>query len=371
MRINTNVSSLNTQRILNQTSDTANKLIGQLSSGLRINNASDDAAGLGISNKLGNDIRSLQQAARNADQANSMLQIAQGATQTIGSILDRMKELAAQAASSNSGSRTDLQNEFTSLRSEIDRIVSTTKYQGSGLIDGTMGTSVTGGTLAANAQVQNTTIASTGAKADTYTIADVDGTHVKATDGSGNVEVVTVAATNAGSSQTVNFAHMGISFATASSFNTGTFAGGTVVVAAGADAGQFLVSSSGQYGAGQDDNVNLASALSLGSTALGIGTSSLASQTSAQGALTDIDTAVTNVNTALATIGQTQNRIGFALQNTNSTIQNYQAAQSSIRDADMAATMSEFSKTQILQQAGTAMLAQANSAPQLVLKLLG
>lgn len=369
MRINTNVSSLNTQRLLNQTTDQANKLIGQLSSGLRINNASDDAAGLGISNKLGNDIRSLQQAARNADQANSMLQIAQGATQTIASILDRMKELAAQSASSNSGSRTDLNNEFTALRSEIDRIVSTTNYQGTTLINGGMGTSVTGTTLV-GADVQSSSVQSTGASAATYTIAKVDATHLSATNGTtGDVEVVAVNQTNAGSSQTVNFKKSGLTFATAASFDASAFTTGTITVSAAVNAGQFLVSSSGAYSG--NDNVNLTTAINLGSTALGIGGSSLTTASSAQTALANLDTAVGNVNTALATIGQTQNRIGFALQNTNSTIQNYQAAQSSIRDADMAAAMSDFTKTQILQQAGTAMLAQANSAPQLVLKLLG
>lgn len=370
MRINTNVSALNTQRVLGQTNSAVAKQIGRLSSGYRINSASDDAAGLGIANKLRSDVRSLKQAGRNAEQANALLQVAEGATSTIGNILDRMKELAAQSASSNSGDRTGLQNEFSTLRDEITRIVDTTKYQGTSLVDGTMGNAYDSAdvatTLDTNAMVQASSIKGSGA-ADTYTISAVDGTHLSATDGSGNVQVVTVAATGV---QSVSFDRFGISFSTAASFDTGTFADGDMVVAAGTDAASFMVSSSGSYD--NNDLVSISNAINLttGSSGLNIATADISSQSGAQSALGSIDSAVDVVNTALSTIGATQNRIDFAFDAVKTTTQNFQAAESTIRDADMAAEMTELSRVQILQQAGTAMLAQANQAPQAVLQLL-
>jgi flagellin len=371
MRINTNVSALNTQRVLGQTNAAVSKQIGRLSSGFRINSAADDAAGLGIANKLRNDVRSLQQASRNAEQATAMLQVAEGATSTVASILDRMKELAAQSASSNSGDRTALQSEFSTLRDEITRIVATTKYQGTALVDGTMGNSfdAANSSIDANAAVQVSTIAGSGA-AGTYTLAKVDATHVSATDGSGNVQVATVAATGA---QSVSFDRFGISFSTAVGFdisgNNDSFsANASLVVAAGANAAEFLVSSSGSYGA--NDLVTVGSAINLATSTLGISTSDLSTQGGAQTALASIDSAVSVVNSALSTIGATQNRIDFALSSVKATTENFSAAQSTIRDADMAMEMTELSRAQILQQAGTAMLAQANQAPQSILSLL-
>ena len=373
MRINTNVSALNTQRVLGQTNAAVSKQIGRLSSGFRINSAADDAAGLGIANKLRNDVRSLQQASRNAEQATAMLQVAEGATSTIGNILDRMKELAAQAASSNSGDRTGLQSEFDTLREEIGRIVDTTKYQGTALVDGTMGNSfdAAAASLDGNVDVQTSTIKAAGT-AGTYTLATVDATHVSATDGSGNVQVVTVASTGA---QAVAFDRFGISFSTAAGFdisgNNDSFgANNTVVVAAGANAAEFLVSSSGSYD--DKDLVSISAAVNLktDSTGLSLDGEDLSTQGGAQTALTAIDAAVDVVNSALSTIGATQNRIGFALSSVQATTENFSAAESTIRDADMAAEMTELSRVQILQQAGTAMLAQANQAPQSILQLL-
>src|SRR3954465_13347279 len=139
MRINTNVNAMNTLRNLSQTEKAVASSTAKLSSGFRINQASDDAAGLAIANKLRNTGAALTQASRNADQASAMLQVADGAAQTIAQIVDRMKQLAAAAATDNAGSGSDdqrdkLQNEFTALNNEIGRIVSTTKYQGVGLL---------------------------------------------------------------------------------------------------------------------------------------------------------------------------------------------------------------------------------------------
>src|SRR5690606_17338339 len=131
MRINTNVASLNSNRVLQLTNTAVSRTLGRLSSGYRINRSADDAAGLGIANKLRADVRSLRAAARNAEQANAVLQIAEGAVQSIRNIVERMKELATQAASANTddGGRRKIQAEFKQLLDEIARIVATTKFQ--------------------------------------------------------------------------------------------------------------------------------------------------------------------------------------------------------------------------------------------------
>jgi len=375
MRINTNVAANAALVSLGRVQDQITSSVEKLSSGFRINHASDDAAGLGIANTLRANTTALTQASNNAEQANAMLNIAEGGANSVESILERMKELAAQSASSNSGDRNQLQSEFNTLRSEIDRITATTAYQGANLIDGSMGNTVGGASgILSNGEVQTSTVKINGAKAATYTITRVDATHLKMDDGAGNVQQVTVASTGA---QTINFSNFGISFQTTTGFdNSGSgtpanpfSANNTVIVAAGASAANFLVSTdAGQYAS--NDLVSLSSAIDLRSSTLGIGSSTVADQASAQTALSALDTAIGDVSTALGTIGATQNRINFALDNTKSAIQNYTAAESTIRDVDMASEMTMFSKNQILAQAGTAMLAQANQLGAGVLKLL-
>src|SRR5690606_11594827 len=138
MRINTNVASLNSNRVLQLTNTAVARTLGRLSSGYRINRSADDAAGMGLANKLRADVRALRAAARNAEQANATLQIAEGAVQSIQSIVERMKELATQAASANTddNGRARLDAEFQQLIGEIDRIVATTKFQDTLLLDG-------------------------------------------------------------------------------------------------------------------------------------------------------------------------------------------------------------------------------------------
>jgi len=278
MRINTNVASLNSNRVLQLTNTAVARTLGRLSSGYRINRSADDAAGLGIANKLRADLRSLRQAARNAEQANAMLQIAEGAIQSIQSIVERMKELATQAASANTdqGGRDRIDAEYQQLLDEIDRIVATTKFQNQGLLDGS-----------------------------------------------------------------------------AASFD-------------------FMVSSSGAYTPGANSDFVQITGLDLSnlSTSISTAAADLSSAANAQAALTAIDTALGTVATALGAIGAAQNRIEHAFNNTNITIENYAAAESTIRDADFAAEVAELTRLQILQQSGIAMLAQANAAPQAILALL-
>jgi len=374
MRINTNVSAIQAYTNLGRVDSALQSSMAKLSSGLRITKAADDAAGLGIANTLRANNRALSQAAKNGEQASALLNVAEGGASSIEGILERMKELAAQSASSNSGSRTQLQSEFNTLRTEITRITQTTSYQGNNLLDGSMGSkldAVANWTLDNDANVQASTISANGAKAGTYTIGLVDATHLSMTDGSGNVQVVAVAATGI---QSVNFSQFGVSFQTASTFDTGAAATAldtkTVAIVAGSTGADFLVSAAaGQYSSG--DLVSLATAIDLGtgSSGLNIASETIATQSGAQTALAAIDTAIGTVNTALGSIGAAQSRIGFALDNTKTAIANFAAAESTIRDVDMAEEMTNFSKSQILAQAGTAMLAQANQSAQNVLRL--
>jgi flagellin len=273
MRINTNVSAMIAHQNLGRVNEASKDSMTRLSSGLRINKAGDDAAGLSIANNLRNNVRSLQMASRNIEQANAMLGIAEGAASSVEKIVERAKELATQAASdTNDSQRATLDDEFQNLKSEIDRIANSTEFQGTKLLDGTF----TAKTL--------------------------------------------------------------------------------------------------QIGAGNTANEQLSVSLNgLTSATLGL-TGNLTDLASSQAVLDQIDTASTGalaqVNSVLSTVGGYQNRLGFAQENVKTAIINISATESTIRDVDMAEEMTKFSKNQILSQAGTAMLAQANSSAQGVLSLL-
>jgi flagellin len=584
MRINTNVSAINAYNNLSKVQDSVSNSMAKLSSGFRINKAGDDAAGLGIANQLRGDIGAMQQASNNADQASSVLQVMDGATQNIETILDRMKELAAQSASDtvDSTARTKIDNEFKSLSDELDRIVDTTKFQGQTLLDGTYGSkstangavepgssllnghvanvqvsdptkfaaltgdltssivkkdnvlgsnfnsgvaltvtsqstinslnaslpitsavtqnaatatlSAAGETIASSTTVTVGTISNTAKTlaAGTWTISTAansgtpaneditltNGTHTLtlsnvaasattldfggvqlnlanagtqtqadlanlsgatitvtqnysvALSGGGvtggqSVNVadvgsstpVTAAFSNYGFSfgvatgtestfnaktigvteedqlqltdgtttqsldlnanpagQTLSFDHLGVSVtlsgtATASNLKTDFTANNNKIQRSVAHQAQFLVSASQSYGT--NDLINLDS-ISLSATTLHVdrGSIDLTSATGAQAALSKIDGAIASVGNALGAIGAAENRVMYAASNVKTSIQNFTAAESTIRDVDMAQEMTTFSKNQILAQAGTAMLAQANQMGASVLKLL-
>jgi flagellin len=374
MRINTNISSLTTQRTLNQTEGAVSKSMQKLSSGFRINRASDDAAGLGIANKLRAETRAMTQASRNAEQASSLLQISEGAVSSVQSILERMKELATQSASDNvdDDARARINKEFDDLSSEITRTVNTTKFQGNSLINGDFGAAIVEASstgLASGTNYQDAKIS--GASSGLYTLTNTAAGKLVLSDGSKS-ETATVTADG---KQTVGFTSFGITIETTASFDKdataaaqGGAAGGlTFSVAAGASGGSFLVSSSGSY---NDQDLITLGQVDLTLTNLGINASDLTSASGSQSALTAIDSAIDTVASYLGDIGAAQNRIEYATANVKTAIQNFTAAESVIRDVDMAEEMSNFSKNQILQQAGTAMLAQANQLGQSVLTLL-
>jgi flagellin len=362
MRINTNVSALRAQRNLGMVEESVSKSMAKLSSGFRITRAGDDAAGLGIANVLRADIRALGQAARNAEQAGSVLNIADGAAGTIQKMLERMKELAAQSASDSvdAAGRSRITTEYQALRAEIDRTVATVKFQGNALLNGAFGASVDASSTVLGAGTGVYAARLNGAGTGAFTFSS-GGSVVTLTNGSTSQTL----GVTAGAKQTLNFSAFGISIDTDMNVGAATIAG-NVTVAAGS--GSFLVSSSGQYST--NDSITISgSSLDLRSSTLTISTdpSSLAN---AQTALAQIDVAITQVNVAVGVIGSLQSRVETATENVRTTVQNFSAAESTIRDLDMAEEMTSFTKSQILVQAGTAMLAQANAAGQSVLQLL-
>ncbi|TCS83316.1 flagellin Hag [Tepidibacillus fermentans] len=270
MRINHNISALNTYRQLTNGTNAASKSMEKLSSGLRINKAGDDAAGLAISEKMRGQIRGLQQASRNAQDGISLIQTAEGALNETHAILQRMRELAVQASNDTNvtADRTAISNELTQLQQEITRISNETEFNTQKLLQ------------------------------------------------------------------------------TAATYNF-------------------------QVGANSGQNIKLtinkmaATALSLTTTNLKVDTF-----TNANNAISKINAAIETVSSERAKLGAVQNRLEHTINNLDTGAENLQAAESRIRDVDMAKEMMEFTKNNILQQAAQAMLAQANQQPQGVLQLL-
>jgi flagellin len=272
--INTNVKSLVAQNALSVNNRSLSKAMEQLSTGKRINSAADDAAGLAISNKMTSQIRGLNQAVRNANDGISVAQTAEGATQEITNMLQRMRELAVQAAndSNSSADRTALQAEVTELIDEIDRIATDTTFNKTALLTGSAGTS---GVL-------------------TFQIG-----------------------ANSGQTVDVTFSNM-----------------------------------------------------STASAGLGVSGVSISTASGASSAISTIDAAIATVDSFRADLGAKINRFTYAIDNMSNISMNTAAARSRIQDADYASATTELARSQIIQQAATAMLAQANQQPQSVLSLL-
>lgn len=369
MRIQTNTAANGALGSMRSNAQATERSMQKLSSGYRINRAGDDAAGLAIANTLRAQNKSLSQAQKNTSQGIAMLQVMDGATQTVSTILDRMKELATQANSDNIGDQRDkLNNEFGKLRSEIQRIVDTTKYQSKSLVNGDFGNSVdAASTLLTTAAANVTEIKLNGAKAGTYTLVDTAGSVVASAtiNGTAVTQTVTGAAANA----LLNFDQLGFSVKVGGAGVAGSV-DGTLIVTQGASGGSFQVSSSGAY-SGQDlislDSVDLNATTAAG---LNLGGLDLTTAANAQTVLGRLDTAIGKVSTALGNIGAAQSRMDFASANVATTLQNNEAAESTIRDADMAYEMTKFTKNNILQQAAQSMLSQANQSTQGILQLL-
>ena len=279
--INTNMMSLNSQRALDSSQMSMQTSLERLSSGLRINRAKDDAAGLAISERLSAQIRGLEQANRNGFDGISLMQTAEGALNEVGNMLQRMRELAVQSANGtiSLADKRSLNDEYLELQDEIDRVFKSAEFNGVNLL---------GNTASLTLQI--------GYKAGS------------------NFQVV-VSTVNMGSR---------------------TLAGGGI---------SFVVATTASR--------------------------QISATSKATWMLSKLDAAIDNVTQKRADFGAKQNRIESILRNTANVVENQSAARSRIRDADFARETANLTRTQILQQAGTAMLAQANQLPQNVLQLIG
>ncbi len=378
MRINTNTSALSAFNNLSRVEKDVAGSMAKLSSGFRINRAADDAAGLAIANKFRSDIKATNQALKNAEQAKSVLQLAEGGANQIQKILERMKELSVQAASASldDTGRGLANKEFAELKEEITRITDTTKFQGQKLLAGAAGVTVSGGTaLAAAGHVYKAT-ANGAAASSTFNLSS---TSAQASN-TLTMTVGTVTQTVTGvvdGKNVVNFSTFGITIETDAGYvanvsgtSAGSADGTTLITDAGVAESKFLVgASAGATDSLDADQVSIAS-MNLGLTALTIDASTIDTTANASTAVTKLETALAKVADTFATIGAKSNRLDSAIDGLKTTYENFSAAESVIRDVDMAEEMTKLSKNQILSQAGTAMLAQANQLGQGVLQLL-
>ncbi|NYF35192.1 flagellin [Stenotrophomonas sp. JAI102] len=391
--INTNTMSLNAQRNLSTSGSSLATTIQRLSSGSRINSAKDDAAGLAISERFGTQIRGTDVAIRNANDGISLAQVAEGSLTEIGNNLQRVRELAVQAsnATNSASDRKALQAEVTQLVSEIDRVAKQSDFNGTKLLDGSFSSQLfqvganAGQAIAIDKVVDAKANALGGAKFDTNAlaladpgtnadfktsgmkingvdIADVDvkqGADAAAT-GKASREAL-VSAINAKIGETGVYAEVngtaGVTLTSVKdSVNTdGTFKAITATPGTwtGATAPTFTATAAGAAPANE-----FASELDV-STVKG-----------AQQALEIVDKALGSINNTRADLGAIQNRFTSVVANLQTSTENLSASRSRIRDTDFAKETAELTRTQILQQAGTAMLAQANQVPQNVLSLL-
>ena len=368
----TNTSAHTALRYLGQNQASASSSLAKLSSGSRIVKASDDAASLAVGTKLKADVTALKQAAVNAGQASSLLQVADGGMSKVSDILQRMKALAVQA---QSGSVTDnervfLDREYQQLVEQVDAIAGQTKFNGGQLINGSAGKSLTSSfSTTANGI---TAMLSGNAAADAYTLA------YAYTSGS-SLGQFTLTQTGSTIAHTIQFTHGAtdvvyegrIEFDTAGiQLNLSNFDFTTALAATDA---QFTVAGAGtmsfQVGvdAGDTITVNLGD---VRSTTLGVGSTSITSSANAVAASNALDTAISSVNDSRASLGAMMSRFEFASANVATSIENLDAARSTLLDVDMAAEMTAFTSSQVLTQAGVAMLAQANQMPQTLLRLL-
>jgi flagellin len=404
MRINTNVEAFNAQRNLATTAMQYGKSVEKLSSGLRINRAGDDAAGLSISEKMRSQIKGYAQAQRNAQDGISLIQTAEGGLNEVHSILQRMRELAVQGSNDTltQSDRDAVSTELNALGKEIDRIATTTQFNGKNLLDGTVGTGL--GTIAASmttgtvnstqsAQVFVSKIDVSGAAANSVFTLSASGNVLTLTGPNSQTDTFTLSDMNHSTdsaAQVVSFAKLGVSISlqgidttngSSTSLATSLAAANhnliqTTISSAnlmiGANAGQTMAvsikdSQSATLGAGLGSGsqfTNLSNALST------VGQTGGLTSTNAQDFIKNVDKAISDVSTNRAALGAYQNRLEHTIANLGVTQENLTASESRIRDVDMAAEMVNFTKVGILQQAGQSILSQANSAPQQILQLL-
>ncbi|MFZ5655922.1 MAG: flagellin [Pseudomonadota bacterium] len=374
--INTNVMSLNVQRNLQSSGAALATSLQRLSSGLRINSAKDDAAGLAITQRFTTQIRGLDQAARNANDGISLAQTAEGAMGEITNNLQRIRELAVQSrnATNSATDRAALNAEAQQLKDEINRVASQTSFNGVKLLDGSFTNQAfqvganQGETISVNSIV-NANAGSLG----TYSRASVTGaaasafTAITAGDLTINtVNVGAVAATGDGASGRASQIRDAINGV---SSQTGVYAindTNTTVTLVSTTADITI----GLAGTATTATTGLTAATTARANTTGFATLDISTTAGADTAMQAMDAALDAINTARGNMGAIQNRFASVIANLTTTSENLSAARSRIQDADYAKETAQLTRNQILQQAGQAMLAQANQAPQGVLSLL-
>jgi flagellin len=401
--INTNINSLNAQRNLANNAMGLATSMQRLSSGLRVNSAKDDAAGLAISERMATQIRGLSVGSRNANDGISLAQTAEGALGKVGDMLQRMRELAVQAgnATNSADDRKALQAEVSQLTDEVDRIAKQTTFNGTKILDGSFAGAVfqvgaNSGDVASLGALTNST--ATGLSHIAYAY-DQSASAVNASSVSTLTSIPsnTLTISVAGASTSVDLGSIPVA-------SSGSERMGQVVEAINrkaADTGVtaylsqnpdqtyridlmsskldsngdpstitlsgFSLSTTGEAATSMGSKV---SATSTSTDAMGIDTLSITTQRDAWVAIKKIDSAINQVNSARANLGALQSRFESAVSNISIQVENLAAAKGRIVDADFAQETANLSRTQILQQAGTAMVAQANKLPQGVLSLL-
>jgi flagellin len=374
---------MNSRRRLNANNLELGTRLERLSSGLRLNRASDDAAGLSVREGMRAEISGLKMNVLNAEQGSNLVQVAEGSLNEINAILIRMRELSVQSASStiNDQNREALQAEYSQLTSEIDRIALSTTYNDQNLLAG-FGNNIdadsTALTISDTSGVMNVKI--TGALTGSYLFEDL-GADGNVTLGNGvvtqTIRVATMLDGNdvaTGTSMIANFDRLGIQVTLAGtdvdnatgSYTDGDLDGQTIIINGG---------TGGSLQVGPDDGVNDRIELSIddmraSGTLLNLNTTSIATLTSSRASITTIDEAIFKVANQRGDLGAYQNRLAFTISFTENEIENIQNSEASISDADIAAEVTAFTRAQILSQAATSMLAQANVVPQTAISLL-
>ena len=383
LTVNTNIASLNTQRNLNTSSNALNTSLQRLSTGSRINSAKDDAAGLQIANRLTSQVNGLNVAVKNSNDGISMAQTAEGALQQSTTILQRMRDLSLQSAngSNSEGERKALNSEVTELKKELNRISNTTTFGGKKLLDGNFGTTTFQVGSAANETIS--------VKIDEMSTASLKGKYyegtVAASTGPASASgTITVSGTVNGTDFSVDVAiasgatAVQVSQSVATAINDANIGVGAFVDDTGATT---LIS-----GQNTDGTENALSALSISGTVAGVTTGAYTAATAvtetemtnidvstvqgAQESVIVIDQAISAIDKQRADLGAVQNRFENTIGNLQNIAENVSAARGRIQDTDFAAETANLTKNQILQQAGTAILSQANQLPQAVLSLL-
>ena len=380
--VNTNVTSMKAQSNLNSANSGLQTSMERLSSGLRINSAKDDAAGLQISNRFSSQINGLGVATRNANDGISIAQTAEGAMSESTNILQRMRDLSLQSAngSNSAADRESLQKEVASLQTELTRIADTTSFGGQKLLNGNFGTksfqvgsnanetiSVTLGDISADALTKSAKVAS-GEFDETNMNAAISADNVVFTytpDG-GTAETLTVDLSKVDASDYAGFADALNQGLNGASEPTGVYArvnddGDGVVIEGLVDGGASLT----QAGAAGSTAFATATAADVSVNDIDIST-----YKGSQNAITVIDEALATIDSQRADLGAVQNRMNFTISNLGNIESNVTDARSRIQDVDFASETAELTKQQILSQTSSAMLAQANQIPQTALSLL-